>query len=88
MTEKPIGVPVTQSLNRPKGAAHQAGKGSERSSRHAIRVMKPKLGYQPVWTMIGSPASNDSGFLEIWNKLLTSMFDVGLNAWANRAKRS
>ncbi len=44
---EPDGGPVNRSLTKPSGAAHQAGKGSARSSRQAISMRKPKSGYQP-----------------------------------------
>src|SRR6476646_559732 len=57
--EKPIGYPVNRSLTRPSGAAHHAGHGSARSSRHAIRMRKPKSGYQPLVDTIGRAARSE-----------------------------
>src|SRR5688500_18930766 len=56
-TDRPIGLPTMRSLAKPKGAAHHAGHGSERSNRHAIRTRKPKSGYQPLVVTIGSADS-------------------------------
>ena len=55
--EKPIGYPVNRSLINPSGAAHQAGQGSDRSSRQPMKARKPKSGYQPLVETIGKALS-------------------------------
>ena len=51
---------MNRSLTRPSGAAHQAGHGSDRSSRQLTNTRKPKSGYQPLVETIGSADRNEA----------------------------
>src|SRR3954470_13149875 len=79
-TENPTGKPVNRSLTNPISGAHQAGHGSDRSSRQLISMRKPKSGNHPLVVTTGRAASSDAAITETAGTSL----DQGFGPWPIR----